>query len=245
MNRILDMYKDIKIKIDLNEFKDVDSDNVCSKLNKAFEGHFSYDAEIIAIAHHLVKVTLYTPLKVTVGYGDINTSYDVMQATKDGLVNACKLAFAVEQSITHKEIEAPIKDVAATTLEELEEIEKEIATSEHHESVKFEKGEPVELKPSPVNTTANPYGIREDQIEFMKKFQERLKIDTTEKFDTYVSAWNGTQSMYVINNKKQLISCGPEAVDAFIAWVKEVYKDNVANNDFVCPTDEQWEECLK
>lgn len=248
MNEILNIYKDVNIKMDLTKLYDVDSDNVCHRLNQATEGHFSYDTEIVSCAYHALKVTLYTPIKVVTGYAMLQTNTDLSEATKTALLHACKLGFDFREESISEIVANDQKfdnnkrpeDIAATTLEELEAIEKEIATG----IVVKDEGL-VEFKQDPPNTTTNPFGIREDQIDFMKKFQDKFKIDTTEKFDSYVTAWGHQQSMYSITTKKQLISCGPEAVDAFIAWIKEVYKDNSANNDFVCPSEDEFNECCK
>jgi hypothetical protein len=48
--------------------------------------------------------------------------------------------------------------------------------------------------------------------------------------------------MYAVSTKKELIGCGPQAVDSFIAWVKEVNRENA---EFIEPSDKEWEECCK
>ncbi len=251
MDRILDLYKNMNApinEVDITSLQDVDTDNVCYKLNQTFGGFFSFDTEIITGAMHLLKATLYTPIKVSTGYVKIDMNkYDMNELTRAALVQAVELGFDFRtQGIVPTDI-APAKDVAATTLEDLEEIEKEIAASIEHEDneIKVENLGPVEFKQDPPNTTGNKFGIREDQIEFMKKFQDTFHIDTAEKFDDYVHAWASTQSMYAIQNKKQLIGCGPDAVDAFINWVKEVNKENVQEQDFVVPSDKEWDECCE
>jgi len=250
MDRILDLYKNMNApigEIDLTTLDNVDIDNVCYRLNKAFGGFFSYDTEIITGSFHLFKVTLYTPVKAITGYAKIDmNNYDMDVLTRTALVNACVMGFDFrEETVAPTNIVNNDNSVAATTLKDIEELEKEIASSienQEDKEIKVEDLGPVEFKPDPPNNTNNKFGIREDQIEFMKQFQEKYKIDTAEKFDTYVTAWGHQQSMYVVSTKKQLIGCGPDAVDSFIAWVKEVNRENA---EFIEPTDKEWEECCK
>lgn len=251
MDRILELYKNMNepIKeVDITSLQVVDIDNVCYELNKTFGGLFSFDTEIITGAFHILKVTLYTPVKAITGYAKIDmNSYDMDVLTRTALVNAVRMGFDFCTQVPTNILKTETfnnKDVAATTLKDIEIIEKEIAASiEHQEDkeIKVENLGPVELKQDQPNTTSNKFGIRPEQIEFMKSFQEEYHIDTAEKFDEYVKAFASTQSMYIISSKKQLIGCGPEAVDAFIAWVKEVNGDNA---EFIEPSDEEIEQCL-
>lgn len=242
-NELIKNYEKVSMNGDFNIFKDVDFDNVCEKLNEFAEGHFSYDVELMSVLDKvMVKVTVYLPGKVFVGieYADPESvNYKINYA----MLSGCKRAFSLKSDIeqeTHVD-----KDIAVTTLEDIERIEEEISIMQEKENIKVTEGEPIEFLQDPPNTTDNKFGIRPDQIDFMKKFQETFNIDTNEKFDVYVETWSSTISMYNIKTKKELISNGPQAIDLFIAWVKEVNKDNVANNNFVCPTDNEWEDCCK
>lgn len=254
MDRILDLYRNMNApisEIDVTTLDNVDIDNVCYELNKTFGGFFSYNTEIITGAFQMLKVTLYTPVKAITGYAKIDmNSYDMDVLTRTALVNAVRMGFDFRAQVPTNLLAEPGQTfnndkVAATTLKDIEELEKEIASSienQEPKEIKVEDNGVVEFKPDPPNNTNNKFGIREDQIEFMKQFQEKYKIDTAEKFDTYVTAWGHQQSMYVVSTKKQLIGFGPDAVDSFIAWVKEVNRENA---EFIEPTDKEWEECCK
>lgn len=241
-NELIKSYENISIHGDFNIFKDVEIDNVCEKLNEFSEGHFSYDVDLINILDKvLMKVTVYLPGKVFVGieHTDAELANDRI---KYAILSGCKKAFSSSTDTIQPQHD---KDIAVTTLEDIAKIEEEISIMQEKQSIEVIESEPIEFTQDPPNTTDNKFGIRQDQIDFMKKFQDTFNIDTTEKFDIYVDTWNSTNSAYNVKTKKELIASGPQAIDLFITWVKEVNKDNVANNNFVCPTDNEWDNCCK
>lgn len=236
---------------------DVNIDNVCSKLNLATQGHYSYDVEVITATKLLLKVTLMTPIKTSVGISELIYNGDMNIAIRTALVQACKIGFDCtgiieEEKVTPEkehDYQATFKDGEAVfDIEKIEHADHVVAASsldELENELGIQHGAPIPFNPT-VPQEGNKFGIRPDQIAFMKTFQEALKIDTTEKFDEYVKAWSMTESAFAVSTKAELITCGGmEGVDLFISWVKEVYKDNIANNNFVCPSDNQFEEACK
>lgn len=210
---------------DYSILSDVENDNVFSKLNELTGGCFSYDVDILnqlPDRRYLIKVNLYTQFKCVCGFA-FTSLEDINNAIAKALVSACKKGFDYKKNTT---IKTKDENAVLTTLDDLDNLEKELGI----DSVSPQIENKTENKPK------RDFGIREDQIAFMKTFQEMLCIDTTEKFDSYVSAWNAVKNTG-INTKIQLVQSGAVAVDNFISWVKEVYKDNIAENNFVCPTD--------
>lgn len=246
MNRYYEPNRDLGINFDL--LKDVTIDNVCERLNEACEGEYSYDVELDK-GYMLAKITLHTRIKKAVGFAlikCIDGKYAIdNQIIREGLVQACHLGFAYTELPCDKVEEEVHTETGITELNNAENVEAITTLDDIENELNVKVGEPIPfdpVKPQP----GNDFGIRPDQIEFMKKFQEALKIDTTEKFNEYVKAWSLTESAFAVSTKRELISCaGPVGVDHFIQWVKEVYKDNLANNEFVCPTDSQLEEVCK
>lgn len=249
MNRYYEPNCNYPINFEL--LKDVTIDNVCERLNEACDGEFSYDVEI-ENGYHMAKVILKTRIKEVVGFCNVNCvdgKYCVNdEEIRKGLVQACRLGFIYTVSNFYETEKDPVHtDTGITEIKnEKENGEEAITTLDDVENeLGIKVGEPIPFDPVKPQQ-GNDFGIRPDQIEFMKKFQEALKVDTTEKFNEYVKAWSLTESAFAVSTKRELISCaGPVGVDHFIQWVKEVYKDNLANNEFVCPTDSQLEEICK
>lgn len=242
-----------------NDFKDfggkVTVDDYAWKVNQLCFGRWSYDVEILkdnGDGTIVIKASFYCPMKHVCGFAE-TTYKDIQRGIDEALVDAINRGFNFkerhsnesnrpttaevtkemkEKKEENKNKEEDKKDNnVLTTLEELDKIEKEIGMT-RPEKAQDENVQPVQQ---------NKFGIRQDQIDFMKKFQETFKIDNEVKFDSYVSAWNDMKHTNILT-KKQLISAGEKAVDDFISWIKEVNNDNVANNNFVCPTDEEFNE---
>jgi hypothetical protein len=236
---------DCLVGANFNSLKDVNSDNVGAKLNEEFQGFFSYESEILVLSGYLMKVTLNTPVKSAVGYAEVNPPFnDTEQAIRKALAEACRVAFQTEvvtkseqptEEVEH-DYQADFSQKNEQALTTLDDVEKEL---------NIQQGQPIPFDQTPAPTPENKFGLRPDQIEFMKMFQQTLKIDTTEKFDEYVKAWSSTQSAFPLHSKAELISYGAIALDSFITWIKEVYKDNIANNSFSFPSDSQLEEACK
>jgi hypothetical protein len=237
---------DCLVGANFNSLKDVNSDNVGARLNEEFQGFFSYESEILVLSGFLMKVTLNTPVKSAVGYAEIKPPFtDTEQATRKALAEACRVAFQTEVAASTQtpiEESKPVENVQPSNnqsneaLTTLEDVEKEL---------NIQQSELIPFDPTPAPTKENNFGLRQDQIDFMKMFQQALKIDTTEKFDEYVKAWASTNSAFPLHSKAELIAYGAVALDSFIAWIKEVYKDNIANNTFAFPSDSQLEEACK
>ena len=236
---------------DFRELGDITIDNFAYKMNQLCFGKWSYDVDILSQDgdNLFIKVSFYCPMKHVCGFAK-TTVDDINRGIGAALVDAIKWGFCYKErhsdeddkkttaeatkealeKINEKNNNTSESEVL-TTLEELDKIEKELG---------IEKPEKLQNE-EPVQPQQNKFGIRADQIQFMKKFQETFKIDSDVKFDSYVSGWNDMKNTG-ITTKKQLVAAGPEAVDSFISWVKEVNKDNVANNNFVCPSDEEFNE---
>lgn len=235
---------------DFKELGDVTVDNFAYKMNQLCFGKWSYDVDIINDNGNdiFIKVSLYCPMKHVCGFAE-TTKNDINKGIAAAIVDAIKWGFCFKErhsnenakttaETTKEAIEHQNKEdktvvdekEVLTTLEEIEKMEQEIGMT------KAEKTQEKSVQPQ-----QNKFGIRQDQIEFMKKFQETFKIDDEVKFDSYVSAWNDMKQTGIIT-KKQLISAGEKVLDDFISWIKEVNKDNLANNDFVCPSDSEFGE---
>lgn len=223
-NSLIENYFNSGIEVDFSLLKKVDFDSIITNLHKATSGKYSYETDIIDDQGGTVrmKLRLYIPGKVVDAY--TTTTYEkINNGIRAALIEACSIISGGIDTTTPT-INKVDNGEALTALNQLNEIEKEINQA------------PVQEKPK------KDYGIRQDQIEFMKKFQNALKIDTEEKFDTYVKAWSDAKTVG-ITTKKNLVAAGPEALDLFIEWIKEVHRDNMESNTFVCPSDSEFDSC--
>lgn len=238
---------------DMQLLDDVNIDNLAWKLNQMCFGRWSYDVDVLEKKDNgelFIKVSFYCPIKHVCGFAK-TTQEDIQHGIQAALLDAVKWGFcykkrhsdeddrkttaeATKESLESMKENKEEKEVL-TTLEEIEKMEQEMGVAKPE---KINDGEEVQ----PQQPAPNKFGLRQDQIKFMKMFQHNFKIDNEVKFDSYVSAWNDMNHTG-ITTKKQLISAGEKALDEFITWIKEVNQDNVANNNFVCPSDEDFDEC--
>lgn len=234
---------------DMKLLDDVNIDNLAWKLNQMCFGRWSYDVDILEKKDNgelFIKVSFYCPIKHVCGFA-VTTREDIQHGIQVALLDAVKLGFCYKKRHSDEDDRKTTAEVTKECLDNMHKKENEVLTTlEELDKIEQEIGM---TKPEKLNDNEefhqhaiNKFGLRQDQIDFMKMFQHNFKIDNEVKFDSYVSAWNDMKHTG-ITTKKQLVSAGEQALDDFISWIKEVNKDNIANNNFVCPSDEEFYEC--
>ena len=197
--------------VDLSLISNVNSDNVIETLNKIYNFDWSYEVteikEIAGMVH--ATIVLYTP-------GRIFTSVACSNEKVDNLV---ELALAKATVNMYKTFET-IRDTSDITDQEINEEEptEEIENKTIENVTLEELQEEEETKKASTAHTTNPYGIRNDQIDFMNNFKKTHNIDSDEKFNYYIKTWSDNTGREIHTNKQLITYCVIE-VDAFIKWV--------------------------
>lgn len=222
---------------DIFLLRHVGIDNVRGILNRAFKGFWSYEitSEVIDIASNTAHMTiqLYVPGRSLSGIASINKNEDELNYRKN-LVNAALLDACMCIAEDFEDKGETTEDTNKTIEEdkEVKEINKEL------ENIKTSSIEELEREAKKVEEQKQAHqkntAFRKDQIDYLNKFKAENNIDNDSKFDYYVRVWNDSCNTGV-STKRELVTAGPKALDAFIAWLEKVKSTNIENQEVNCP----------
>ena len=210
------IYNTQKIKELFFTNKKVEFDVLINELNEIFNGEISFDIE--HIDRTIYKYKLLTP---------INTF--------------CMMFSINSQETDGEKISEEINKKGEECLMCL--VKKYIAVIPQNSGIAITKEPKKEQsenqnKPADTATPTEDNKITQEQIDFINNFKEEFKIDTDEKFNSYIETWN-SQAKTSVKNKYDLARAGRKVVDSFISWVKSFKEEEQTSSDFIIPSSEE------
>ena len=210
---------DMEKMAELFSVPNIEIDEGIKIINEIFNYKFSFDVSQIGVKS--LKLTLYTPIKIVCGFFEASNTEELGNKAGKCIIDLIKKYFVCSkqqkttpaENINNQEIKEENTNIALSTINEIEEVQKEMETNKDNKIIK-------------------------EQVEFINNFKNKYEVDDA-KFNNCISIWNKTAKTN-IKTKQDLAQSDYNTVQSFINWIINTEENkNKEEVSFVTPSSDE------